>query len=294
MIVLSSDVTLDLSKPPFRDEGLSASVIGMKGSGKSNVLAVICEQVYKSGIPFIFFDVNGDAASLRELGSDVLVIGHEDPSMHELRQAHIRLNKAIAHAIRIVDLALSRGFSVVIDLSSLEEAELRAAFVKLGDAIFIRSGQLRSKEDGHPALVVIDEAHRFAPQETSKETKLSRKTFENLMNDGRKRGILLVLATQRSQLINKNVLHGCNLRMFGKIMHNPDYKAVQSYLPPNAIFHTVKNLATGRFYVMWGAESRTIQINLRETTDLGKTPEIKVDPNRVRGTADQALQALEI
>ena len=70
MIIRLSDdgAQIDLSKPPYDTEGLTCCLLGNKGAGKSNALAVMAEEFHANQIPFIFYDPNGDAASLRQPG----------------------------------------------------------------------------------------------------------------------------------------------------------------------------------------------------------------------------------
>ena len=92
-IVLSDEgANINLLKSPYLTEGLSLAIIGNKGSGKSWTLAVLAEEAHRNHVPFIYYDVNGDAASLRELGDDVVVIGREHGQA--LRCAHYAIDDA--------------------------------------------------------------------------------------------------------------------------------------------------------------------------------------------------------
>ena len=57
IISLSEQARINLNSAPYRHEGLTMSVLGGKGSGKSNLIGLIAEQAHAQRIPFILYDV---------------------------------------------------------------------------------------------------------------------------------------------------------------------------------------------------------------------------------------------
>lgn len=271
IINLSPEARINLTKPPYDTEGLTAVLLGNKGSGKSNTLAVMSEQAHGNHLPFIYFDPNGDAASLRELGDDVVIIGNtQHPDA--IRRADYDLALAQRDPGQFIDLALNDGYSLVVDLSDSGHSgahDPHGVFSGLVDHHFRLSGQLRE-----PCLVLVDEAHVFAPQSrASKEESQSRRALGKVANDGRKRGMMLVAATQRATYLDKRIIFGANIRIFGKITYWPDYDAIKHYVP--ATFDQMKTLRSGEVYIVSENNCGRTRVNLRTTTDLGKTPAFK-------------------
>lgn len=277
IINLSPTANLNLSAPPYDTEGLTGAVVANKGGGKSNLLAVIAEEFHAAQIPFIFYDPNGDAASLRELGRDVIVVGdttHEEPS----RRAYFELALALDQAKDFIHMVIEDGYSIVVDLKERVDVPPHPleVFTALMNQHFYQSSRLRE-----PCAVLIDEAHMFAPQSgASKLEVVSRKALRRLATDGRKRGVALVTATTRSTFIDKGVLFGANVRIFGKITYHPDYKVIQPYVP--ASFQQMKNLTSGEVYIVTENRYGKTRIKLRSTTDLGQTPAFAPRPARAR------------
>lgn len=281
-LCLSDTASLNLLNPPYCYEGLSLAIVGNKGCGKSWTMAVLSEEAHRNQLPFVYYDVNGDACSLRELGEDVLVIGrpgHWEP----VRRAHVALADACRNAFDYMRLVLTEGYSLVIDLSGLPVEEQALHFATLATAHFRLAEDLRE-----PCLVLVDEAHRFAPQkDISAEQRESLKALTAVMSDGRKRGILLAFATQRATFLNKNVLFGANVRMFGKLTWFPDFKEVRSYLPPGTSFQALSKLPAGTYYLISPNNWGQIRIRSRQTPDLGATPVIRSRSQRARPSVRQ-------
>lgn len=264
---------LRLDTPPYSEEGLTLSLTGNKGSGKSNALAVIAEESHRIGLPFIYYDPNGDCASLRELGDDVLVIGNRKNRTHPLRQAHYALDAVANNPVEYMRLVLEDGYSLCVDLSRSASPEPVAAFARLLRAHFNLAELFRL-----PVTVIVDEAHRLAPQMgADEEQKASLKIMQDVATDGRKRGMMLVTATQRATYLHKSVIFGANVRLYGKITWLDDYKKLRDTLPPGFNhpqrgFGKMKALRSGEFVMVAEQRFGVIQTKLRETFDLGKTP----------------------
>ncbi len=275
IIELSPHVRLNLAAPPYLTEGLTAILLGNKGCGKSNTLAVISEEAHASHLPFIYFDPNGDAVSLRQLGDDVVVLGntqHPDP----VRRADYDLALAQRDPGQFIELALKDGYSLVVDLpdSGQDAVNPIGVFTALVNKHYTMAGRLRE-----PCFIIVDEAHVFAPQSgADKEEQAAKRALGRVANDGRKRGMMLVAATQRATYLDKRIIFGANLRIFGKITYHPDFEVVKHYVPVS--FQQLRALESGEVYITGGGLLGKTHIKLRHTPDLGKTPAIKANRER--------------
>jgi len=262
---------LTLTAPPYSTEGLTACVLGNKGSGKSNTMAVIAEEMHRNQIPFIYYDPNGDCLSLAELGDDVLTLGnpdHPDPA----RRANYPLRAAHNDPRGFIQMVLADGYSLAVDLSAGPEEtglELLAALLRMH---YHLAGHNR-----RPAGLFVDEAWRFAPQSKGSPLETATKAaLRQISFDGRKRGMMLTVATQRITYLDKALVFGCNLRIFGKITYWPDYEAIKHYIP--ATFHQLRNLESGEAWLTAAGAMGKLNIKRRATPDLGQTPAFTVAP----------------
>ena len=276
---------LKLDAPPYDTEGLTMCILGNKGSGKSYLLAVMAEEMHRNQIPFVFFDPNGDAISLAELGDDVVTIGN--PNHDEaIRRADYPLSVALREKRDFVKMCLKDGYSLVFDLndSGQDDYVPLQVFTAIIDEHYRQSGRLRT-----PCGIIVEEAHVFAPQSgANKYERQSRRALGRVASDGRKRGEILVTATQRVTYLDKRIVFGANVRVFGKITYWPDYKVIREYAPYS--FNQLREFKSGEVAVVANGNFGKIQVKQRRTTDLGRTPAFKPRAQRARPSKAEQLQ----
>jgi hypothetical protein len=280
----TAPVALNLTAAPYVTEGFAGVYLGSKGSGKSNVGAVVAEQVFAAKIPFIYFDRGSDAFGLKELGASVITFGSLDnasekrTAMRDVDQLQDR-----PYAYKVARSVLELGYSLVVDCSvqmrhdiggDLNKDGLHnhplASFSEFINALYSVGQQLR-----HPCMVVVDEAHYFCPQRRSIHIqKLSTDALSVFSHDSRKAGIGTLLLTQRNAAISKSVIFDASVRIFGKMSYHNDYKAVREYAP-DLEYHQLSNLRTGDAYLVGPRGTVLIHFNLRQTEALGDTPAFK-------------------
>lgn len=259
MFVLSPELQIDLSKDPYRTEGLRVFIAGQTGAGKSYTLMKILEEAHQEKTQFVLLDPHGEGHVLSELGDDVLV-------------ASERIGiPVVEDAIPVYVDVLKRGSSLVIDLSKYFYKSKIAfnAFVEK----FIREFLSEWSDVRRPILFAMDEAHEFAPQAKDKGSKQRVDLCGELATGGRKLGVMLCFATQRPAKIDKTPITQANIRLVGKLTGTHDYNAFKEYFGKAAGFKQVRSLSSGQFYVISGTEVQLTRVNLRITTDAGATPD---------------------
>lgn len=158
---------------------------GSSGAGKSYLMRYVLEQTHGKIQQFII-DPEGEFSTLREhfdyvvasAGGDGDVPAHPDSADLLCRQ--------------LVELEAS----AILDIYELDPEE-REEFV----GRFLHRLINMPRESWRPALVIVDEAHEFAP-ESGKPP--SRRPMELLVSKGRKRGLCAIYATQRLSKLSKN------------------------------------------------------------------------------------------
>jgi len=171
-------------------------------------------------------------------------------------------------------MVLGDGYSLAIDLSAAaEEVALETA------ANLLRVHYHLAVKDRQPVGVFVDEAQTLAPQMGAEDIqKETRKILRRISFDGRKRGMMLTVATQRVTYLDKSLVFGCNVRIFGKLTYFPDYDQVKHYLP--ASIDQMRQMRSGQVHLVTERAQGMIQIARRRTTDLGKTPAFKQQRQR--------------
>ncbi|MDD3407739.1 MAG: hypothetical protein PHP13_06615, partial [Methanomicrobium sp.] len=120
-----------------------------------------------------------------------------------------------------------------------------------------------------PYLLIVEEADKFIPQ-----AKESIKKIEEISRRGRKRGLGLMVATQRPAIVTKNVLSQCNNQIIGKLSIENDLKAVGLFFSSKQEVEELTTLNPGDFFVMGNLtnEKTKMRFGRRETQHRGLTP----------------------
>lgn len=109
-------------------------VVGPSGTGKSSLVALICEAAWRGGLGFSAIDPEGDYPRLQ--GASVLDLGRPGTAMDEY------------------DTLLAAEINPVVLLRGVE-ASKRADFIRSAIQMAVAS----NARGGHPAYLVVDEAH---------------------------------------------------------------------------------------------------------------------------------------
>lgn len=196
------------------------------GGGKSHAIRLLLEA---SGgmLPFTLFDREGEFHTLREM-HDLLIVGGDVPI-------------TLASARVTARATMHSGVSVIVNLSELPTAE-RGEYVRGWIEEMLVIGRATPK----PRLVVIDEAHDFAPEAGDCE---SINAVRDLMATGRKRLLCGVLATQRLSKLSKDAAAECNNLMIGRCTLDTDQTraaAALGFTKKDAI--RLRDLRSGMFF----------------------------------------------
>lgn len=233
-INLNKDTPLDLAKLISGKLLLQAGT----GGGKSFAIRRVLEQSFGK-IPHIILDTEGEFASLREK-FDYILIGKGYDIGADPKTAALM-------ALRLWE----RRVSAIIDLYELDPED-RQRFV---DA-FINAMINAPKSLWKPVLLVIDEAHEYAPENEKGEYSLS---MLRLASKGRKRHIAAVFATQSIASLSKRIVASCKNKLIGYASETNDVKRAAFELgmtPQEGLI--LRDLEPGEFYAFGPAISKKI------------------------------------
>jgi hypothetical protein len=178
------------------------AALGMRGSGKSNVMTVAVEGLLAAGVQVVVLDYVGIWFGLR-LKPDGKIASPYEIAVLGGRHGDIPL---VAPAGRQVAEALAASHaSAVLDISAFSKGDRIRFAADFGEAFFHAK-----KTHGGPVFLLLEEAQRFVPQVMRfADPGLSRclGAFEEIAEVGRNYGIGLGLISQRPQKINKDVLN---------------------------------------------------------------------------------------
>lgn len=240
--------------------GQSVAVLGIKGSGKSNTAAVLMEQLLTAGIPIAVVDIAGEYHTLRERFDQVTVIGRG------VRATTAQVALHTGNAADVAETAYLNGAPVVMDLSGVpHDAREELLFAYFG-RIWQLSATVRI-----PLVVFLEEAHNWIPQRG--RTAVSS-LFTAVATEGRKNGLSLVMVTQRSARVDKDVLTQADVAFLHRVRHPIDLRVYQEMIPrpPRKVQDMVHRLKTGDALALVGEDILRIRVRERTTRHVGATP----------------------
>lgn len=198
------------------------------GGGKSGTLRLIAERA-SSSIQTIILDNEGEFATLREK-VDMLLVGDGGELPADPRAAGLLARRLLETQV-----------SAVIDLYDLP-LDKRREFVQR----FLESLIALPRNLWRPTLVMLDEAHLYAPQGGDVD---STKAVIALTSQGRKRGYCAVLATQRLSKLHKDAAAECNNVLIGRTWLDVDQQRAGDVLGMSKADRAVlRDLAAREFY----------------------------------------------
>lgn len=263
------------------------SILGQTDTGKTSTAVVMVEEAAKCGAQFVVIDPTdawwglNSSANGKGPGVDCVVMGgpHGDVPLDE-------------HGGKIVaGLVADENYNLVLCLDKLGSWSARQRFV----ADFM--SELYEKAHSQ-ILVVIDEAHRFAPQgalDPNGHAARCLGAVSDVVLLGRRKGLATVCISQRPARLHKDVLEMSEIVMAHRLRGNNDRKAFQGWidevdLDAKAIMSAVGGLKKGVAHV----SAPTLGINAsyairkKETFDSSKSigvGEVAVEP-KVRAKID--------
>ena len=233
-------------------------IIAQSGAGKSWGIAVLCERLLQARIGFCLIDTEGEYSSLRDR-FPLTWIGSGEGCDAEIGKVDVR---------EVMQAAINSRAAVLFDVS--EAAEMRDEVAKLSEILYDLESRVRQ-----PFLLIVEEADKFIPQSGG-----SIKKIEEISRRGRKRGLGLLVATQRPSLVTKNVLSQCNSQIIGKLSIENDLKAVSLFFSSRREVEELAELEPGEFFVMGGLSREKVKMRFRQRLceHRGTTPRLTPAP----------------
>ena len=283
-------LNLGTIKIPVNAATKTFAVLAKRGAGKSYTAAVLAEEFFKAGIPFVVFDPIDVWWGLR-LSSDgkskglpVVVFGARNSDIPLTRD----MGRQIAQAI------VRDNVSCVISTYGMPKVAYRHLIAEFAEELL--------NINNTPRHVFIEEAHEFVPQRVFGAMSKTFSAVESLVVMGRNKGIGVTLINQRAATVNKDVLTQLDTLLAFRNVAPQDRKALQEWVEAHgaegdfeAFMKSLPSLPTGEGWI-WSPEFlgtfERIKIRKRETfhpdnEKLGKKFEV---PNIEQADIQQFIE----
>ena len=283
----------------------SIGILAKRRAGKSYLARRITEQLLQASQQVVIVDPKGDwwgirsGADGKSPGFPVIILGGE----------HADLPLEVHAGELVAKLVVEEGVSILLDLSSLRKNEV-ARFMggDRGIGGFLEAFyRLKARENYRsPVMLVVDEADAIAPQKPYQGEERMLGAIEDIVRRGGQRGIGTLCITQRSAVLNKNVLTQVQMLVALRTIAPQDLAAMNAWIDVHGtkeqrdiLMESLPSLPVGDAWFWspgWPTESgifkrgHTLPI---ETFDSGATPkpgEKRIEPKRL---ADIDIEALK-
>lgn len=247
------------------------AILAMRGVGKTHTASVMAEEFCKASLPFRVIEPTGAWWGLRASadgkteGYPVTILGgdHGDAPLEETS------GKLIAN------LSPEEAPFLVLDLSLLSKSAMRRFVADYAEELYHRNRA--------PLHVIFDEADAFAPQKPRPDELRMLGAIDEIVRRGRIRGLGCTLVTQRSAVLNKDVLTQTEVLVALRTAHPRDRAPVLEWMRVHAtpaqlqeVETTLAGLPKGDAWVMsagWLELFRRVHIRERETFNSSATPQ---------------------
>ena len=256
-----------------------AFVTGKSGSGKSNSVSVVAEELLKRSHPLMIVDTDGEYYGLKEQ-FQLLHAGADE-------ECDIRVGPE--HAEKLATLALEQHVPIVLDVSGyLDEDEMRELILKVARHLFAKAKKLR-----RPFPLIVEEIHEFVPQSGGLDDL--GQMFIQITKRGRKHGLGIIGVSQRPADVSKGFITQCEWLIWHRLTWDNDTKVVRRVIDSEHA-DAVTDLDIGEGFLMIdGADDiPRVQFRQKETFDAGATPGLDdVERPDLKSVSDDLVNDLQ-
>ncbi len=170
----------------------------------------------------------------------------------------------------------------VVNLSEADERVSGIIVAAICRGVFDGRKRFMRREDASgvrvPTLLVLEEAHNFAPRAVEGEYSPSRSILRKIAREGRKFGVGLCVVSQRPNKLDSDVLSQCNTQVIMKIVNPADQEYIRQSVETvtEDIVRDLPSLGRGEAIVSGSAVRLPVPVKIRrrETRISGEDVDI--------------------
>jgi hypothetical protein len=292
-IRIAEDLTLPLD---FTTQ--TAAVVAKRRAGKSYLSRRIAEQLFRSGQQIVIVDPKGDwwgirsAADGKAPGLPIVMLGGERGDA----PLEVSAGEVVAR------LVVEERVSVLLDLSLFRKRDVATFMTAFLEALY----RLKAREQYRtPLMLITDEADAIAPQRPMEGEERMLGAMEDIVRRGGQRGIGCMLITQRTAVLNKNVLTQAEVLVALRTIAPQDLAAMNAWIDVHGtvegrreLMDSLPSLPIGEAWFWspgWPTANgifQRVHVLPIETFDSGATPKPGEKRREPKQLADVDLDAL--
>lgn len=268
------------------------AILAKRGVGKTYLASVFAEELVDAGLQAVIVDPIGvwwglrSSADGKAPGLPIAIFGGD----------HADVPLEATGGKLVADLVVDERLSCVLDLSLLRKGQQATFMTDFAETLYHRNRA--------PLQLILDEADAFAPQKPMRGAERLLGAIEDLVRRGRARGIGVTLVTQRSAVLNKDVLTQAEVLVTLRTIAPQDRDAIDAWIRVHGtpeqreeLMSSLPSLAIGEAWFWspgWLDVFQRVHVRQRRTFDSSATPkagQAKVTPKTV---ADVDLERIRV
>ena len=274
------------------------AILAKRRAGKSYTMRRLAEQLFKASQQVVLVDPKGDQWGLRSAsdgkgpGLPIVILGGE--------RGDAPLDVLSGEVV--AKLVVEERVSVLLDLSLFRKREVAVFMTDFLENLY----RLKAREVFRtPMMLIVDEADAIAPQKPQPGEERMLGAIEDIVRRGGQRGIGCVVVTQRSAVLNKNVLTQAQILVALRTIAPQDLKAMKEWIDVHGeeaqrrtLMDSLPALPIGDAWFWspgWPTVTgifKRVHVLPIETFDSGKSPEPGAKPVEPKNLADVDLDAI--
>lgn len=286
-------------KLPLEVVTQTIAMLAKRRAGKSYTMRRLVEQLVKAAQQVVLVDPKGDQWGVRSAadgkgpGLPLVILGGE--------RADVPLEASAGELV--AKLVVEERVSAVLDLSLFRKHEVATFMTGFLENLY----RLKAREIYRtPMMLVIDEADAVAPQKPQKGEERMLGAAEDIVRRGGQRGIGCVLVSQRSAVLNKNVLTQAQILVALRTIAPQDLDAMKAWIDVHGseeqrrtLMESLPSLPVGDAWFWspgWPTADgifKRVHVLPIETFDSGATPKPGEKRREPKTVADVDLEALK-
>ncbi|HKQ08336.1 MAG TPA: helicase HerA-like domain-containing protein [Blastocatellia bacterium] len=267
------------------------AILAKRGVGKTYTALVLVEEFLKSNLQVVVADPVGVCWGLRagsngkSPGLPIIVLGGE----------HGDLPLENTAGGSIADVIVDESLSAILDLSLMRKNEQVRFMTDFAERLYLRNRK--------PLHLVLDEADLFAPQRPLPGQQRMLGAVEDLVRRGRAKGLGITLVTQRSAVLNKDVLTQVEVLVALRTIAPQDRSAIDEWIKVHGtpeereeLMKSLPSLPIGTAWFWspgWLDVFKKVRVRKRETFDSSATPKVGVSLESPRKLAKVDLARIQ-
>lgn len=232
------------------------------------------------------YDLSDIAEKVAE--DDSIKSSTKDVLLSELSQLKRTDLFGVADNPSMDDVAQSGQASIIdiSDLTSLEERQILVTY--LARKLFFK----RQNNEIPPFLLVLEEAHNFAPEGKKGKNALSRPIIQRIAREGRKFHSSLCLISQRPIKLATTALSQCNTQIIMRITNPYDQEHIgkSSEGLTRDVLDTISSLRVGEAFIVGEAVNYPLFAEIRERKSKGSERGIPLEKAAKQYQEDEERQ----